>query len=113
MSAETPRRLIAKPSQVLDVPEAETLIADALRIIQNQITQIATQSNRLIVQGKTLGLAEARVLQGYIKSLVELSKEARERAKDDNLANMSDEELLELAQLLIAKKIKAPASNAT
>jgi hypothetical protein len=102
--SEAPRKLIIKPSNVLVVPEANTLIADALRIIQNQLTQIAAQSNKAISQGKTLGLAEARVLQGYIKALVELSKEERERSKSDDLSKLSDEELAELVQVLLNKK---------
>lgn len=102
--SEAPRKLMIKPSNVLVVPEATTLIADALRIIQNQLTQIASQSNKAISQGKTLGLAEARVLQGYIKALVELSKEERERAKSDDLSKLSDEELAELVQVLLNKK---------
>lgn len=102
--SEAPRRLIVKPSNVLVVPEANTLIADALRIIQNQLTQIASQSNKAISQGKTLGLAEARVLQGYIKALVELSKEERERSKSDDLSKLSDEELAQLVQVLLNKK---------
>ena len=105
MSAE-PRKIIPKQSTVLMVPEAQTLISDALRIIQNQLTQIASQSNKAISQGKTLGLAEARVLQGYIKALVELSKEERERAKGDDLSNLTDEELAELVQVLLNKKSK-------
>lgn len=97
------RRIIPK-STVLVVPEAETLIADALRIIQNQLTQISNMSSKAIAKGQTLPLAEARVLQGYIKALVELSKESRERAKSDDLSNLSDEELAKLAQALLDKK---------
>lgn len=104
MSAESPRRLVIKPNNVLVVPEAETLIGDALRIIQNQLTQIAAKSNKAIAAGNTLGLAEARVLQGYIKALVELSKESRERSKADDFSNLSDEELAQLAQTLLQKK---------
>ena len=85
---------------VLLVPSVENLIADALSVIEVEIVRFRAKSK----QGRALELKEARVLQGYIKSLVELSKEARERAKGEDLSNLSDEELVNLVQAIIDKK---------
>lgn len=100
-----PRRIIPKQSHVVEVPQADLLIADALRIIQNEMVQFATKSRN----GKSLSLSEARVLQGYIKSLTDLSKESRERAKQDDLSNMTDEELVSAMQSLLQKSAKSVA----
>lgn len=102
MSNIPTRKII--PNQVMVVPEAETLISDILVILQNEISQIAMKSKKGILKGESLGLAEARVLQGYAKSLVELSKESREQKKGGDLSNMSDDELLELVEVLRSKK---------
>ena len=82
-----------EPSQVrIGAPDASTLIDDALEIIALEITKYRQRVN----SGKTLDLKEARVLQGYIRSLTELSKEERERDEDDDFSKMQDEQILEL-----------------
>lgn len=81
----------------------------ALGIIDDQLIKIGLKAHAAILDEK-----EARVLQGYVKSLVELSKEEREREKNDNTADelkkLSDAELLELAQqnLNTLKDIEKP-----
>lgn len=82
------------------LPAVEGLIADSLQIIQAELLRYSQKSK----SGKSLDLREARVLQGYIKAMVELSKENRERSKDDDFSKMSTEELTELLQVLIAKR---------
>lgn len=92
------RRIIPKQSSIVSVPQADTLIADALHIIQTEMVQFASKHR----SGKSLSLAEARVLQGYIKSLTDLSKESRERAKADDLSGMSNEEMVKAMTSLMS-----------
>lgn len=101
------RTIIDKPAairreangNVLLVPSVDNLVSDALSVIEKEIVQFRIKSN----QGKALGLKEARVLQGYIKSLVELSREARERDKDDEFENLPLDKKIETVQLMLAQ----------
>lgn len=76
------------------LPNVQDLLNDALEIVQMEITKIRTKVRR----GQSLDSRETKMLQGYIKSLVELSKEDRERMRDLDLSDLSDEELLALAR---------------
>lgn len=87
-------------NQITLLPPVEGLIGDALNIIQMEIVKFSTKTKR----GQSLDLREARVLQGYIKSLVELSKEGRERDKEKDFSSMSDEQLIEMLQALMEKR---------
>lgn len=113
MSTDSPRRII--PKAVIDSPEADRLLADILNIFQNEITQIAHKSRKGIMAGKSLEASDARILQGYAKMLVELSKEERERRKSDDLKDMPEDEFLKLANEFLAKSAKntapEPAKN--
>lgn len=73
-------------------PSVDAMMADALQVIQLEITKFKTK----VAQGRSLDSREAKTLQGYIKSLVDLSKEDRERLKEQDLSNLSTEELLAL-----------------
>jgi hypothetical protein len=73
-------------------PSVDGMIADALQVIQLEITKFRTK----VASGRSLDSRESRTLQGYIKSLVDLSKEDRERTKDEDLSKLSTEELLAL-----------------
>lgn len=105
MSSESPRRIIPV-NQVKQVPEADVLIGDILTVFQNEIAQIANRSRAGIIKGQSLEPGDARILQGYAKMLVELSKETRERQKAEDTSKMTDAELLEAVQVL-QNKIKA------
>lgn len=74
------------------MPSVDLMIADALLVVQKEVARYKTTVER----GHHLNLTEAKILQGYIKSLVDLSKEDRERVKDMDLSNMSTEELIKL-----------------
>jgi len=87
-------------------PSTDALIADAFQVIQSEIVKFANKTR----QGKSLDLAEARVLQGYLKCLVEISREGRERDKETDLSNLTNEELATLVQGLIKN---APDSGST
>src|SRR5690242_2484931 len=96
-------RRIIPVNQIREIPEPDTLIADILNIFQKEITQFANKSRNGILAGKNLSPEDARVLQGYAKQLVELSKEARERQKAEDLSKMTDAELLAAMDTLKAQ----------
>jgi hypothetical protein len=85
-------------------PSVDGMMSDALKVIEVEITKFKT----IVLQGRSLDSKQAKTLQGYIKSLVELSKEDRERLKDLDLSQLSTEELL---ALLGNKAPKALAGN--
>lgn len=85
-------KLINKQSNPIVMPSVDQMVADALSVVQKEIQKFQSKA----LQGRGLDITEARILQGYIKSLVDLSKEDRERVKDLDLSNMSTEELLKL-----------------
>lgn len=73
-------------------PSVDSIMADALGVVQTEIIKFKTK----VAQGRSLDSKEAKTLQGYIKSLVELSREDRERLKEEDLSKLSTEELLQL-----------------
>jgi hypothetical protein len=73
-------------------PSVDAMVADALQVVQLEITKFKTK----VASGRSLDSREAKTLQGYIKSLVDLSKEDRERVKEQDLSQLSTEELLAL-----------------
>ena len=99
MSDEKPKRRIVLPPDAkvsgspVVVPTLENLLSDALSVIGGELARYAQKSKR----GVTLDLKEARAVQGYMNALIQLSKEERERARAEDLANLSDEELKQLA----------------
>lgn len=77
-------------SRVILVPSVDNLLNDTLSVIGFEIARLYKKS-----QGPTpLDAAEARILQGYIRSLTELSRESRERDKHADVANMEDDDLV-------------------
>ena len=78
--------------QPLILPSVDGMINDALETVQTEIARYKTKVHR----GIPLNAMEAKIMQGYIKSLVELSKEDRERARDADLSELSTEELLQV-----------------
>ncbi len=102
--SDAPKRTIIphKKVNVLLTPGVEGLLGNALRLIELQLVAFAHKVDK----GQSLNSDEARILQGYIRSLVELSKESREREKNDteDLSKMTDEQLLALVEQLIAAR---------
>jgi hypothetical protein len=98
--SQIPKRKYIVAAKVETAPELRTLLTDALSIYQSEIIKFKTKVN----SGRNLDLSEARVLQGYVKSLVEAAREMRERDDDENKSNskMSDEELLESTKVAVA-----------
>lgn len=92
-----PGKPIVRREAVVTVPGVENLIADALGTIELELVKFRNKVNR----GESLELPEGRLLTLYVKSLVDLSRESRERARTEDLSKMSDEELAELAKKLV------------
>lgn len=86
----TPKKI--DPSSVVLLPSVENMLSDALSVIGNELARLRSKSERTV---GSLTPPEAKVLQGYVRSLVELSKESREREKEDDLSEISDHEILE------------------
>ena len=76
---------------------------DALAIIGSELAQYRNKTKR----GITLDLKEARVIANYMDTLTRASKESREQARAEDLSELSNEELLQLATQL-AKNNKIP-----
>lgn len=78
----------------------DTVISTAMQAVAMEVTKLHTKVSR----GNSLDQKEARILQGYIKSMVELSRELRERDRADDLSKLSTEELQKIAANLITKE---------
>ena len=109
---KTPKRRLAMPKQkdnlvskdeVTVVPTLNSLMNDALAIIGAELAQYRSKTKR----GVTLDLKEARVIANYMDTLTRASKESREQARAEDLSDLSNEELLQLATT-IAEKNKIP-----
>jgi hypothetical protein len=94
-----PKRKYIVEAKIETAPQLSTLLTDALSVYQTEIIKFKNKVN----SGRGLDLSEARVLQGYVKSLVDAAREMRERDNDDSgESKMSDEELLESTKLGLA-----------
>lgn len=78
-------------ANVLVMAPVDGMLEQALSILQSELVRFQMKTKQL---NKSLTLAEARVLTGYIKALVELSKESREREKQAKFDDMGTLELL-------------------
>lgn len=102
---QTPKRTIVR--QVPLAPSSET---DLDPLVKNALETVAIELERFNKKARNdraLDLKEARVLQGYLKMLVDLKKEKRDKDKDTDWSKMSREELIAAVQILIDKGIKA------
>ena len=75
------------------IPAVDLLLHDAKAIVAAELAQYRNKTSR----GISLDLKEARVVQGYLETLIKLQKEERDQARAEDLSNLSDEELMELA----------------
>lgn len=80
-------------SDVTVVPTLNSLINDALAIVGAELAGYRSKTKR----GVSLDLKEARVVTGYLDALTRASKESREQARAEDLADLTNEELLQLA----------------
>ena len=109
LSREPQRRIVKLPRERQSkitttqvVPAVDILLHDATAIIAGELARYRIK----VSKGITLDLKEARIVQGYLETLIKLQKENRESARADDLSNLSDEELMELAVRVLGAKAK-------
>lgn len=93
-----------KPAEVVVVPTLNSLMNDAMSIIGSELSRYRSKT----AKGVSLDLKEARVIANYMDTLTRASKEAREQARAEDLSELSNEELLQLATQLASKAPKLP-----
>ena len=79
------------------IPATELLLHDAKAIIGAELAHYRSKA----VRGVTLDPKEARIVQGYLESLVKIQREEREIADTQDLSTLSDVELLHLAKRVL------------
>ena len=101
---DKPKKRIIIPKRdepsITVVNDTENLLNDAKMIIAAELARYRGKA----MKGVSLDLKEARVVQGYLDSLTKLQKEEREHSRSQDLSNLSDEELVQLAQQLLGSK---------
>ena len=104
MTKEKPKRIILPPKKrqvTLEhssiIPATELLLHDAKAIIGAELAHYRSKA----VRGVTLDPKEARIVQGFLESLVKIQKEEREIAETQDLSTLSDTELLHLAKRVL------------
>ena len=109
MSEEKPKRIILPPkkrSVTLEsssiIPATELLLHDAKAIIGAELAHYRSKA----VRGVTLDPKEARIVQGYLESLVKIQREEREIAETQDLSALSDTELMHLAKRVLENNNK-------
>lgn len=88
----------SKTGEIFVMGGAEMLMARAMRILNKEIEMLERATS-----SRNLDDKEARKLQGYIKCIVDLSKERREQDKDIDLAGMPREKAIEHLKGVIHK----------
>lgn len=68
----------------------------ALRVINNEVKKLEARSNELPAEPLTPRDSDA--LNQYMRTLLSVNKENRIKQKDDNLKDMTEEELIALAK---------------
>ena len=104
-----PRRIILPPKKrkvSLEtssiIPATELLLHDAKAIIGAELAHYRSKA----VRGVTLDPKEARIVQGYLESLVKIQREEREIAETQDLSALSDTELMHLAKRVLENNNK-------
>ena len=109
MTDENPKRILLPPkkrSVTLEtssiIPATELLLHDAKAIIGAELAHYRSKA----VRGVTLDPKEARIVQGYLESLVKIQREEREIAETQDLSALSDTELMHLAKRVLENNNK-------
>lgn len=87
-------------------PSLNQLMNDAMNIVGAELAHYKAKT----AKGITLDLKEARVVANYIDVLTKASKESREQARANDLSDLSNEELIQLASSLASAKLTPPQS---
>jgi hypothetical protein len=114
MTDDKPKRILLPPKKrtvTLDnssiIPATELLLHDAKAIIGAELAHYRSKA----VRGVTLDPKEARIVQGYLESLVKIQREEREIADTQDLSTLSDVELLHLAKRVLETNNKKTISK--
>lgn len=107
MEDSKPNRYIVKPqidaSQVSVVPKIESLLSDAIVIMGTELARYRAKVQR----GSSLDLKESRCVREMVEAILKVNKEHREAARQQDLSNLTNEELLQLAtEMLSANNTK-------
>ena len=106
MSSES--RIVPKTQVPKDLDTAsnsylESMIENAMDIVDSELIRYKNKAS----SGVFLDIKEARIVQGYMESLIKLSREMRESVKNSDFAEMSDGELARLASdVLVENKTR-------
>lgn len=95
------RKIVPAPATQLEVqkPGLKDLVEDGLSIIGSELAQYRQKASK----GVMLSTREARIVQIYVDTLLKAAKESREQARAEDLSNLSNEELLDLANTLLKR----------
>ena len=109
MTENKPKRILLPPKKktvTLEtssvIPATELLLHDAKAIIGAELAHYRSKA----VRGVTLDPKEARIVQGYLESLVKIQREEREIAETQDLTALSDTELMHLAKRVLENNNK-------
>lgn len=91
------RKAAAEVKIGLDDITPESVLRDALNTAAIEVARYRVKVGR----GQALDLKEARIVQGWIKSMTDVMKEVREQEKSSKLEDLSNEELLALARRVV------------
>lgn len=100
LSSSRPKQQIVRSGSSLFSP-AQVILADALDTVGTEIVRLNQRAKQA-----ALNPNEARTLQGYIKSLIDINREQRENDKGNDAADMTDEELMAIAEQLLKENKK-------
>ena len=109
MTENKPKRILLPPKKktvTLEtssvIPATELLLHDAKAIIGAELAHYRSKA----VRGVTLDPKEARIVQGYLESLVKIQREEREIAETQDLSALSDVVLMHLAKRVLENNNK-------
>lgn len=94
--ADSKRLITRRGAEVTLMSGTDMLLARATRILHKEIESLEKATHSRYLDEK-----EARKLQGYIRCIVEMSKERREIDKELSLENMTKEQAIEHLKGLI------------
>jgi len=111
---KSPKRIILPPKKrpiSLEtssvIPATELLLHDAKAIIGAELAHYRSKA----VRGVTLDPKEARIVQGYLESLVKIQREEREMSEAQDLSSLSDSELMHLAKRVLENNNNTISKN--
>ena len=114
MTDKKPKRIILPPKKrpvTLEtssvIPATELLLHDAKAIIGAELAHYRSKA----VRGVTLDPKEARIVQGYLESLVKIQREEREMSEAQDLSSLSDSELMHLAKRVLENNNNTISKN--